>query len=56
MASIRAPARGCSAALVAEAVLAALDIATGDDAFARSLYLLPVLALAIRAPRVARSR
>lgn len=35
--------------LVALAGLAAVDVATGDHAFARSLYLLPVLAVAIRA-------
>ena len=36
-------------ALAAEAALVAIDIATGDAAFARSLFLLPVLAIAIRA-------
>jgi PAS domain S-box-containing protein len=35
--------------LAARAALALVDIATGDDAFARSLYLLPVLAVATRA-------
>ena len=35
--------------LAALAVPALVDIATGDDAFARSLYLLPVLAIATRA-------
>jgi PAS domain S-box-containing protein len=35
-------------ALAAEAALAAVDIATGDATFARSLYLLPVLAVAMR--------
>jgi GAF domain-containing protein len=35
-------------ALIAEAILAAVDIATGDATFARSLFLLPVLALAVR--------
>ena len=43
------------AGLVALAVPALIDIATGDDAFARSLYLLPVLAIATRA-RAGRGR
>jgi serine phosphatase RsbU (regulator of sigma subunit)/PAS domain-containing protein len=38
-----------AAGLAALAGLALLDIATGDHAFARSLYLLPVLAVATRA-------
>ena len=37
------------AGLAALAVPALIDAATGDDAFARSLYLLPVLAVATRA-------
>ena len=37
------------AGLAALAVPALIDIATGDDAFARSLYLLPVLLIATRA-------
>jgi PAS domain S-box-containing protein len=36
-------------ALAAEAALVAIDVATGDSAFARSLFLLPVLAMAVRA-------
>ena len=36
------------AGLAALAVPALVDIATGDDSFARSLYLLPVLAIATR--------
>ena len=38
-----------AAGLAAVAVLALVDIATGDATFARSLYLLPVLAVATRA-------
>jgi serine phosphatase RsbU (regulator of sigma subunit)/PAS domain-containing protein len=38
-----------AAALLAEAVLAAIDLATESGNFARSLYLLPVLAMAMRA-------
>jgi serine phosphatase RsbU (regulator of sigma subunit)/PAS domain-containing protein len=37
-----------AAALAAEAALAVVDIVTGQDFLARSLYLLPVLALAVR--------
>ena len=37
------------AGLAGLAVIALIDIATGDDAFARSLYLLPVLAVATQA-------
>ena len=37
-------------ALAALATLAVIDLATGSSTFARSLYLLPVLAIAIRAP------
>ena len=48
MASIRGRA-WLLGGLAALAVPALLDIATGDDAFARSLYLLPVLAVATRA-------
>jgi len=38
-----------TAALLAEATLAALHMASSGGSFARSLYLLPVLATAIRA-------
>ncbi len=38
-----------AAGLAALAGIALVDVATGDDAFARSLYLLPVLAVATRA-------
>jgi GAF domain-containing protein len=38
-----------AAGLVALAALALIDVATGESAFARSLYLLPVLAVATRA-------
>ena len=38
-----------TAGLLALAALALADVATGDDAFTRSLYLLPVLAVATRA-------
>jgi hypothetical protein len=38
-----------AAGLVALAALALVDVATGDDAFALSLFLLPVLAVATRA-------
>ena len=48
MASIRGRA-WLLGGLAALAVPTLLDIATGDDAFARSLYLLPVLAVATRA-------
>jgi GAF domain-containing protein len=47
-----APVRGwawLAGGLAAVAGLALADVATGDGAFARSLYLLPVLAVAIRA-------
>jgi GAF domain-containing protein len=36
------------AALVAEAVLAVIDIATGDSSFGRTWFLLPVLGMAVR--------
>jgi GAF domain-containing protein len=36
------------AALAAEAVLAIIDVATGDASFGRTWYLLPVLAMALR--------
>ena len=42
-------ARGCAVALLRLAILAVIDIAA-TGTFARSLYLLPVLAIAIRAP------